>query len=184
MQNSRFRQMAVVCGLSALIPLLSGCSGSNDANVRAKILGRKAAGGLIPVSGTLLIDGQPQPDVWVRLFKKGDRRVLPSTPRVRTDASGRYVFSTNIEGDGVEPGSYVLMIEWLTKVGSASWGAPDKLLNNFCDPLRNQNDPRFIVEVKGDDEIKIPTIEIATAGLQEMDPRPGGITKMGKPVRR
>ena len=28
------------------------------------------------------------------------------------------------------------------------------------------------------------TIEIATAGLQEMDPRPGGITKMGKPVRR
>lgn len=180
----RTKHLRFVCVFSMSAILIVGCGGQNNPRERAEILGKKAAGGLVPVSGTLLIDGKPEPEVWIRLAKKGDPRVPPNCPKVRTDAAGKFVFSTNVHGDGIEPGSYVLLIEWLTKQGSASWGPPDKLLNNFSNPVANEQDPRFVLTVEGSSSIKIPPIELSTAGLQEVEPHGGSPTRIGKPVRR
>ncbi len=59
--------------------------------------------GTVPVSGKVLVDGQPLEDVVV-LFSPtaSDGRAASG----RTNASGEFVLTTEVNGDGALPGSY------------------------------------------------------------------------------
>lgn len=169
-QNSSFLQKSVsMLSVSALIIvclMIVGCEARSPKD-RADELGVKFDQ-LVPVRGQVLIDGKGVPGVWVRLAKKGDQSLRRRAPAATTDDEGKFVFSTNLSGDGIAPGDYVISLEWLNQTGVSSWSRKDRLLNNYNHPQANATDPRFVFSVK-DQAVELPVIEISTQGLAEYE---------------
>ena len=119
------------------------------------------------VSGTVMIDGKPAPrgEVVLKLYPKG-RELKPGEriPQCIVGPDGEFSFSSYREGDGAEPGEYVLTMEWL-RIALMGMFGPDKFLNNFNSP--NNEDPRFQVTVVSGEDTVIPTIDINTSTLQK-----------------
>lgn len=118
-----------------------------------------------------MIDGQPAPiaQVVLKLYPEGrEPKQGQRLPQCLVREDGKFAFSTHRDGDGAEPGEYVLTMEWLRVALGGRFG-PDKFLNNFNSPEVNKDDPRFQVKVVEGEPTEIPTIEITTS---ELEPKP------------
>lgn len=106
----------------------------------------------VPVSGTVLVDGKPTPDVVVTLHVvelRNEGGVYTSQPQAITDKEGKFAISTYEEADGVAAGTYAVTFEWLTyNVIRNQWGGKDKLNGRYSDPKATE----FKVEATGDEE--------------------------------
>ncbi|MFT3881221.1 MAG: hypothetical protein QM703_16350 [Gemmatales bacterium] len=74
--------------------------------------------GLIPVKGSVLINGQPAARVAVSLHHV-DKSLTGNSahPCAATDDKGQFLLSTNKDGDGVMPGEFYVYFIW--------WSDPD-----------------------------------------------------------
>jgi hypothetical protein len=65
------------------------------------------------------------------------------------DESGHFEFTTYGKGDGVPPGTYIVLFAQLrmNTWGQMGYSAPDELKNEYNDPDKNEKDPEFKVEV-------------------------------------
>jgi hypothetical protein len=119
------------------------------------------------IGGVITIDGQPAPMglVELKLYPKG-RELKPGehVPKCRVGADGKFVFSSYRDGDGAEPGDYVLSVEYLRMGGPGAVFGPDKFLNNFNSPTNE--DPRFQVKVVDGTSGEIPAIDIKMSELK------------------
>lgn len=88
------RRLAMVTCLMAL----AGCGSSHEAPLEDSV----------PVSGVLTYKGQPLPFYRVTLIPVDGRR--PATGV--TDKEGKFVLSTNLEGDGAPPGPNRVSVAW------------------------------------------------------------------------
>lgn len=111
---------------------------------------------LVPVKGTVTIDGQPQGGV-VLLFHGAN--VVSSAS---SDASGGFSIVTNGE-PGIPAGSYKVTASWPEPIESKGGGmgatpdTPDRLKNKFMIPGQSQ----ISVEVT-DSSTEIPAIDLST----------------------
>ena len=123
------------------------------------------------VGGVIMIDGQPAPIglVELKLYPKG-REVKPGEhiPKCRVGKEGKYIFSSYRDGDGAEPGDYVLSMEYLKMGGPGELFGPDKFLNNFNSP--SNEDARFQVKVVDETSGEIPAIDIKMSDLKAKPP--------------
>jgi hypothetical protein len=116
--------------------LIIGCGSGADDMSEARLT--KMAGGklkdVVPVSGTVSVDGAPQKGVNLYLYKKG----VPgqSIAECRTDSEGRYCWTTHIACDGLVPGSYRLGFTYVPKQKSNDKGV-DLFEGRYSDPMKN-----------------------------------------------
>ncbi|MBM3999403.1 MAG: carboxypeptidase regulatory-like domain-containing protein [Planctomycetes bacterium] len=113
---------------SALVILAAACCAcSGDKSNRKETY---------PLTGTVLVDGQPAADLKVVLVDdKGVDAANPTVSLAYTDASGKFAVSTYDQGDGVPPGDYTLTFEWgQLNMLSMEYGGPDKLKGKYSDP--------------------------------------------------
>jgi hypothetical protein len=90
--------------LTLVLISLAGC-GSSSQDVSQEQLAQMAGGKLadvVSVTGTVSIDGKPTAGINLYLHDKSNVRVR----QTRTDSQGKYCWSTNVQCDGLEPGSY------------------------------------------------------------------------------
>lgn len=99
-----------------------------------------------PVSGEILVDGQPAAELAVRCVDvSGIDKEDPTFSQAFTDEEGKFQIATYEAADGVPEGEYVLMFMWgkWNRI-SGNYGGPDKLNNRYMDPRKSQH--RFKVE--------------------------------------
>jgi predicted small lipoprotein YifL len=77
--------------LLTVFPLLCGCGSDRPA--------------VVPVSGQVLIDGQPVADATLQFVPTGSRPA-----RATTDAQGRFTATTFDDGDGCVPGTHKVVV--------------------------------------------------------------------------
>lgn len=77
----------------------------------------KMAGGalkdVVPVSGKVLVDGEPKGNVNLFLHPADGG---PSILSIRTNPDGTYCWSTHSSCDGLEPGDYVIAFTYVPKL--------------------------------------------------------------------
>ncbi len=172
MHHSKFS-----CVLLCALLLLAGCSSSSGPE-------GPPPPNTSQIGGVLLIDGEPPPLglIEMKLYPKG-RAPKPGEriPKCIVGQDGRYTFSSYRDGDGAEPGEYVLSIEHLKMGGPGELYGPDKFGNNFNSPFNE--DPRFQVTVVEGESGEVPTIDIKTSEL-EMRPSHPYASPPGKRTRR
>jgi hypothetical protein len=91
-----------------------------------------------PVTGTVLVDGQPAKDAMLTFHPKemvGDRPYLPSG---RTNENGEFSLATFVAGDGAPPGEYTVTIVWPVRHNPIStlWEG-DKLNGRYADKAKS-----------------------------------------------
>jgi hypothetical protein len=145
----RSRQGAValvwlLCGTMAV-----GCGRTSD---RARLEEAFREAGLpkspvAPVAGVVTVDGSvPAPFTLVMLWD-------PKSPsggvfRTTCDAEGKFAFTSYESGDGVPPGSYVVLFGQFNMGGKVGhFEAPDLLHNLYNDPDKNALKPEFQITV-------------------------------------
>lgn len=114
---------------------LSGC-GDAKTDVSNERLTAMAGGKLkevVPVSGKVLIDGEPAQGVNIYLHKDGGPTPVANT---RTSDDGTYCWSTYRNCDGLEPGSYKLGFEHIPNPKKNDTGI-DLFKGKFKNPMRN-----------------------------------------------
>ncbi len=113
-----------------------------------------------PVTGRVLIDGDPVKDVAVRcLGEAGIDKKSPTVSSAFTDAEGKFEISTYESGDGVPVGKYVLTFEWgKLNLMSMQYGGPDKLKGKYSNPKTSQH--KF--EVVAGQPKDLGTLELST----------------------
>jgi len=94
MTSTTFWKVSLVCSLF----VMSGCGGAGD----------EAEVSLLPVSGTVMADGQPLANVAVTFAPDGDQIGKPAYGR--TDESGKYELAFSDGRMGCPPGSYRVTI--------------------------------------------------------------------------
>jgi hypothetical protein len=109
---------------------LCSCGAKQDAN-------RKPT---FPVTGQLLVDGNPAEDVQITCHAVGGvDKENPTSSRTDTGEHGVFKFSTYAGGDGVPEGDYVLTFFWgQTNVFTREYVGPDKLNDRYRDPKKSE----------------------------------------------
>ncbi len=138
----KFAQQAVVCGL---LLALCGC-GASDAPE------------LLPVEGTVTLDGQPLPGAWV-IFEPHEPGQTTFSSSATTDAAGHYVLRYNARRHGAVPGQYRVRIgteqpERDGPDGKVLPAVPERL------PARYHRDTELVVEVSPENQ----TLDFALSG--------------------
>jgi hypothetical protein len=140
----------------SLVIAVAGCGRPKNTFVRDPVY---------KVTGTLLIDGKPEPFVAVRLHRvdgpdesAGTSKML--TPSGFTDAEGRFAIGTyerGPEADGAPDGEYVMLVQWgqINLMGGEYAG--DKLNGKYMDPKTSE----LKVTVAGG-PVDLGTIELTT----------------------
>jgi hypothetical protein len=107
--------------------------------------------GLYPVSGKVLVNGEPAVGATVTFIRKGSTDPLKDpTPQGTVGEDGTFTLS-GPGGDGAPPGEYVVLVEWKEGAGKVkgrapALSAPDRLKKKYLDP--NQPLLTAIVEPK------------------------------------
>ena len=113
-----------------------------------------------PVSGQVVVDGQPAENLAVRAHQiEGFDAENPTYASAFTDAEGRFVLSTYEAGDGIPEGKYSLTFMW-GKINplSMAYGGPDRLKGRYTDPQKSE----VVIDVGPDSEIDLGRIELTT----------------------
>jgi hypothetical protein len=113
-----------------------------------------------PVTGTVLVDGQPASLVQVSLHDvKGMDKQHPTLSSGFTGDDGKFSLTTYEFGDGVPEGEYkvTFMLGQLNMV-SMQYGGPDKLNARYSDPEKTE----FRVKVEKGKPADMGKIELTT----------------------
>jgi hypothetical protein len=116
--RSRFSAPVVAC-----LALCAGCNSN----------------GLYPVSGKVLVNGEPAVGATVTLVRKGSADSLKDpTPCGVVDEDGTFTLS-GPGGEGAPPGEYIVLVEWKEGAGAKrgrapALSAPDRLKKKYQDP--------------------------------------------------
>lgn len=148
---------AALIGLSLLLAIVAvGCKQKNTF-VRDKTS---------KVTGTLMIDGRPEPMVSIRMIRVGEADESAATSKLltatgMTDDEGKFVIGTydkGPEGDGAADGNYVLTFQWgqISLIGGRYEG--DKFNGKYADPAKSE----YKVEVAGE-PVDLGVIELESA---------------------
>jgi hypothetical protein len=141
---------AVGCFLLSVV-LIAGCS-SDKADVSKDRLKSMAGGELkavVPVSGTLSVDGTPTAGIIIHLHpEKGGAKIRDC----RTDEKGTYCWGTYLPCDGLEPGSYRLAFRHPTKQEKRPGSGGDSFKGKYANPMKLKED--FILTVKSGEPMK------------------------------
>jgi hypothetical protein len=86
-----------------------------------------------PVSGQVLVNGQPAKGVRVTFFHSGDWGERAIVPQSWTDDQGRFELATYGVKDGAPAGDYRVTAEWPAYRHGKSWG-PDKFGGRYTKP--------------------------------------------------
>ena len=115
---------------------------------------------LTPVTGTLLIDGQAHERVAVRCRAAGgDTSTIKNISQGFTDKEGKFSLSTNIQGDGLPVGEYVLLVQWGKLLGISMKYDGDKLNGKYNDPKT----PAKTFTVKAGVPVDLGTIDLKSS---------------------
>jgi hypothetical protein len=157
--------------------MLAGCGRTND---RLKQAYQDAGVTKVPVaqiSGAVTVDGvAPAPFTLVMLWdpKKPNASVL----RTICDSEGRFAFTSYEPGDGVPPGTYVILFAQFNMGRPlGTFDSPDLLNNLYNDPDKNGSKPEFqiTVELPGRADYQF---NLAVAGESRGVPGPHSITEV------
>lgn len=132
----------------AAIALTVGCNSEPD---------RKKT---YPVSGVVLVDGQPAANLAIRANPAaGIDQQDPTISSAFTDNEGKFAFSTFETGDGIPEGEYQLTFEWgEMNMFSMQYGGPDKLKGRYKDPSKST----FTIKVGPDGPEDVGSFELTT----------------------
>ena len=143
--------------LVSLAVVSSGCQRGPKGVVRDKVS---------KVTGTLLIDGEAQESVAIRLIRIGEENPNAGTSKALTssaltDKDGNFSIGTYENGpdaDGAPVGEYALVFQWgqINLMGGGNYGG-DKFKGKYADPAKSE----FKVTV-GDKPVDLGTIELST----------------------
>ncbi|MFO1095809.1 MAG: hypothetical protein U0992_21255 [Planctomycetaceae bacterium] len=126
------------CALALL--LFAGCGNSNGDASADRI--KSMAGGdlktVVPVSGKVLVDGEPKAGVKVMLYVDGPIPQLHGECGTKPD--GTYCWTTYGDCDGIVPGEYkVTFRQWRFEKENERYEASDDLLHGkYSDPRKSQ----------------------------------------------
>ena len=135
-----FRNTTAAC---LFLMVLAGC-GSNKADMSPerlkKLAGSDALEAVVPVSGTVMIDGEPEAGVNLYLYGSP-----PTTPlkECRTDVEGQFCWTTYTSCDGLAPGTYTIGFEYIPKMKKNGTGI-DLFKGKYKNPAKN--DFKLVVE--------------------------------------
>jgi hypothetical protein len=99
--------------------------------------------GLYPVSGKVLVNGEPAVGATVTFVRKGAVEPLKEqTPQGVVGEDGSFTLN-GPAGEGAPPGEYVVLVEWKEGAGKArgrapALSAPDRLKKKYLDPNKPQ----------------------------------------------
>jgi hypothetical protein len=95
--------------------------------------------GLYPVSGKVLCNGQPATGATVTFVRKDSaNRLDEMTPQGTVQEDGTFAL-VGPSGKGIQPGEYIVLIEWKEGAGHSkgrapALNAPDRLKRKYLDP--------------------------------------------------
>ncbi|GIW99665.1 MAG: hypothetical protein KatS3mg111_2998 [Pirellulaceae bacterium] len=113
----------------------------------------------VPVTGQILVDGQPAEGVHVDFHPvAGMDQAQPTQTKAMTDKEGKFAASTYVLGDGAPPGEYTLTFSWpkLNTLSMAFEG--DKLKGRYAKPESSQ----YKITVESGKPVDMGTIELTT----------------------
>ena len=124
-----------------LLTIVAGCSDGKQDVSDARLA--KMAGGELketfPVSGKVLVDGEPKQGVMIQLYKETESVPIANCT---TNEKGEYCWSTNVECDGLEPGKYKLGFQCFAKPKKNDRGE-----DLFKGKYNNPTSKKFLLEV-------------------------------------
>lgn len=173
-QSSRPAPVAYLFGV---VLALVGC-GEDPALTRLDkaIPNRKV---VVPLRGMVTVDGQPGPQLMVTLVPKAESAPSSTCPKTTTDEQGAFRFTTYLDGDGVPPGEYRVLVEWLNRIGSGGWSGPDKL-NNLYNHL---DAPAATVTVVEGTPVADLKLELKNVNRPAKQAPPYQRPRTGKPIK-
>ena len=129
-------QLIVSVCLLGLVTL-SGCSeGKEDASEeRLKSMAGGVLKEVVPVKGVVNVDDLPTQGVNLYLYREGDLSTW--IKECRTDAGGRYCWSTNLSCDGLELGKYLVAFTYIPKPKKNDEGV-DLFEGKYQNPQANE----------------------------------------------
>ncbi len=89
-----------------------------------------------PVSGKVLVNGKPAPDLFVYFHPTPKKNDQSFTPYAQTDENGDFKLNTFTSGDGVPAGDFLVVFEWREKSGTFKnqFNGPDRLEGKYSKP--------------------------------------------------
>lgn len=117
---------------------------------------------VFPVSGRILVNGQPADDCLIYLHRTFDddhpRRVMPYAV---SNAAGEYKITSYITDDGAPQGEYIVTIEWRERSGvmNNNYEGIDRLDGAYAKPEITKSMPGFKVQV-GKQPLVLPDFEL------------------------
>jgi hypothetical protein len=116
---------------------------------------------VVPVTGKLLVDGQPQEGIWVFFTRTSDRGVDFAVPNPEgiTDKDGVISATTYLIADGCPPGDYTLTFQAATLNPLTGSSGGDKFKGKFMNKEKSEHK---VTIPKSDEPFDLGTIEIST----------------------
>src|SRR5579864_1189008 len=137
-----------VLGLLALLAV--GCSGSSSPAARLEKAFHEAnlqRTDVAKFAGTVSVDGQP-PGPFTFVMLMDPKNPKAGVHKALCDQEGKFAFTSYEEGDGVPPGSYVVLFARFNMGGMLGhYDPPDLMHNLYNDPDKNGVMPEFQVTV-------------------------------------
>lgn len=124
-------------GAGALAVLVAGCSDKTKEDVTKERLEQMAGGSMaevVPVRGTIFVDGTPTENVIVSLFQEGKGQPFQST---QTDKDGKYCWSTYQACDGIIPGTFAVTFKYIPNQKKNDSGE-DAFRGKYANPLNSK----------------------------------------------
>jgi hypothetical protein len=142
--------MSMRLGMKCIVLILvlsTGCEKKLSESERIRKVAEATKKKAVPVEGTVLVDGRPQENVLVSLYKPDSAKPVPPNVLVPVGPVGKIAFSTYENGDGLLPGNYKLVFEWhkikFRRSKQTIFDGPDKLNGRYSNPTKSE----FLVQV-------------------------------------
>ena len=176
MLSQRHLLMRLLC-----LIVFAGCAGEDALDRLNQAIPESERKPVVALAGTISLDGKPSSDLMVRLVKEGEDAPDATSPKSVTDSNGKFEFTTYLTGDGVPPGKYAVIVEQLTKSGSAGWSGPDQLKNRF----NHIKEPAATLDVKsGEPQANVKIDLVTTDKKPKPAPRYSSAAATGKPIKK
>ena len=146
---SRFGVMVLVIGFTS-------CSSSGP------VLPPKKP--VVPVSGVVRVDGQPQEGIIVTLQPTTAKHGLYQFPTAITNGDGSFELSTYAENDGAPEGEYRALFSWPLQEDEEDLET-DKLKRLYSSHDALGQNPKFVVKI-GHEPMELDPFELKLTGMQ------------------